>query len=418
MDLSKHHIDTIKKSFAAMQSREDLIELLNFANHLLYGDKTRPIHRKSITYYSNPELSGNTYRTFSVAKKNGGSRTIHAPKKGLKSIQRSLNLVFQALFNPHPNATGFINEQSIVENALRHINSYYVFNIDVKDFFPSIDQARVWGRLKHPPFNLRGSEGRDDLRNRIAAICCAPMEVERFIDGEWKSIQANVLPQGAPTSPTLTNIIAYRLDRKLTKLAKEWGCLYTRYADDITFSSMHNIYNGRSNFRKAVERILQEEGFNVNPAKTRLQRNTQTQEVTGLIVNKKVNVRRRYLKELRKWLYLWERYGYEKASEIFTKDYIQDKGYVKGNEPDMANVLSGKLAFLKMVKGSDDSTFRKYEKRFRKLMNKQSTVNTILDVWEQEGIEAAMNHYYGNESATDFNYSNTTDEKLIVVKTF
>jgi len=121
-----------------------------------------------------------------------------------------------------------------------------------------------------------------------------------------------------------------------------------------------------------------------------LQKSAHRQEVTGLIVNDKVNVRKRYIKQIRMWLYYWEKYGYEKAQQIFIKDYIADKGHVKKGKPNLVNVLDGKLEFLKMVKGFQDATYLKLKQRFDSLSEKNSPLNEVLDIWEQEGIEKAI----------------------------
>ena len=149
----------------------------------------------------------------------------------------------------------------------------------------------------YEPFNLNGKK--EPLAFLLASLCTHPFE----IDGEVKT----VLPQGSPTSPTLTNILCRKLDRRLTGLAYRFGATYTRYADDITFSSPHNIYTDEA-FNKELKRIIEEDQkLVINPKKTRLQKAGYRQEATGLIVNEKVNVRRRYVKQIRMWLYYWEK---------------------------------------------------------------------------------------------------------------
>ncbi len=177
MELQKDDIENIKKLFREMKSKDDLLSLLNFAKKHLYGN-ARPFQIRHINYYSNPNINNNRYDSFSIKKKSGGERTIHAPVEGLKIIQKCLNLIFQALYSPKLVATGFVPKKSIVNNAEHHTKMHYVYNIDLKDFFPSIDQARVWGRLQHPPFHLNKETGRLELANIIASLCCHEMEVE------------------------------------------------------------------------------------------------------------------------------------------------------------------------------------------------------------------------------------------------
>ncbi len=394
MKTSEENIQDIKALFSKMKTREDLLKLLNKAKAIYYGEKATLIELKSLTYYSNPKVAKKRYREFTIRKKSGGVRKINAPVKGLKSIQTILNFILQCVFEPHQAATGFILGKSIVDNARLHAGRNYVFNIDMKDFFPSIEQARVWKRLQYPPFNLNRENENLEIASRIAALCCTEMEVERLTKkGEFVKVKRNVLPQGAPTSPTITNIIAQKLDHQLSGLAKRFNVNYSRYADDITFSSMHNVYQENSDFRQELEKIIASQSFLINDKKTRLQKKGFRQETTGLIVNDKVNVHRRYVKQIRMWLYFWERYGYRKAEQIFLKDYAKDKGHVKKGKPGMINVISGKLEFLKMVRGNQDDQYLKLEQRLNKLIYREQGIpplEKILEVWENEGIEKAM----------------------------
>ncbi|GGA95703.1 reverse transcriptase domain-containing protein [Mucilaginibacter rubeus] len=365
MELQKPQVEYIRKSFRKMQSKKDFLTLLNYVKNILYGEKFHPIVLKSLNYHSNPANNNRRYIKFSIKKKSGGSRIIHAPNKGLKVIQRCLNIILQALYDVDEHAFGFVPGRSIADNAHLHIGKAYVYNIDLKDFFTGVDQARIWARLKVKPFQLNGSVGRHELANLIAGLCCQSMIVERKgEDGAWLKEVRNVLPQGAPTSPVLTNIICQQLDYYLGRVALRFGLTYSRYADDITFSSSHFVYQKEGEFINELERQITDHGFYIKYSKTRLQKRGYRQEVTGLVVNSKLNVQRRYIKDLRKWLYYWENYGYKKASVFFESAYSADKGYLGATNPVMAKVIRGKLDFLKMVKGKDDPTFFKLNQRF------------------------------------------------------
>ncbi len=518
MEIIQENIDQIKSKFGKIQSKQDLLELLNMAKKLVYGEKSIPFKLQQITYYSSPKLSKKRYSSFTIKKKSGQNRTIHAPIKGLKSIQRVLGFILQCVFEPHPAAFGFVRNKSIVDNASIHVGSRYVYNIDLKDFFSSIDQARVWKCLQLQPFNLNeqnslikeelipsetftyykvilkrnrvwlqngqqvylfeynglklkegqnnlkpkigGSifyevvknsdnesgkifviidksdlenikslaeensqknneeyyptfmrylynsiinhskslfekDTRSNLSNIIASLCCAEMDVERQNEvGDWEVVKRNVLPQGAPTSPVITNIICQRLDHLLSGVAKRFGLKYSRYADDITFSSMHNVYQAEGEFLKELNRIIKEQNFFIKESKTRLQKDGYRKEVTGLLVNEKANVQQRYIKQLRMWLYTWEKYGYDRASTFFLSRYVSEKGNVKKGKPDMVNIIAGKLDYLKMVKGSDNELYLKLKIRFDLLLDKKDPINLMLNVWENEGIEKAINLYY------------------------
>ncbi len=372
MKLEDEQLLFIKDAFQQMKSKQDFLALLNYTKPIIYGDKAVPFEIKHLRFHSNPKANRRRYVRFSIPKKAGGTRTIHAPNKGLKSVLKCLNLVLQCTYEPHKAATGFVANKSIVDNAKQHTGSLYVYNIDLKDFFPSVDQARLWGRLQHPPFNLNKKSDRLDLANIIGGLCFEEMEVERMDEkGEWTKVVKNVLPQGAPTSPTITNIICERLDFYLTAVAKRFGLKYSRYADDITFSSMHNVYQKDGDFIKELHRIIAAQGFHIKESKVRLQRPGYRQEVTGLIVNEKVNVSKRFIKRLRLWLYLWEHYGYIKAEQIFTRDYVGDRGHLLKGKPNMAHVIWGKLEYLKMVKGKKDGVYVGLSIRFEKLTERK-----------------------------------------------
>jgi RNA-directed DNA polymerase len=401
MKLEQAQIDHIRTTFEKMQSKEDLLNILNVSKTLVYGENVFPFALKQLTWHANPRLGGRRYSEYKINKKSGSKRSIHAPVNGLKAIQKTLACALQCVYKPHQAAMGFVRDRSIVDNAKLHVGSKYVYNIDLKDFFPSIDQARVWKCLQLKPFNLFGI--RRNLANMIASLCCTEMEVERKNEtGEWEKVKRNVLPQGAPTSPVISNIVCQKLDYLLSGVAKRFNLKYSRYADDITFSSMHNMYQPESIFLKELHRIINEQNFHIKESKTRLQKDGYRKEVTGLLVNEKVNVQNRYIKQIRMWLYYWERYGYERAEGYFSQQYIADKGHVKKGKPDMVNVISGKLDYLKMVKGGDNELYLKLKNRFERLCKnpinekyniRKNYLNAILNIAINKGLNVAMNGY-------------------------
>ena len=228
------------------------------------------------------------------------------------------------------------------------------------------------------------------------------MEVDRIDKetGQWGRVIKNVLPQGAPTSPVLTNVICAKLDRRLSGVAKRFGLNYSRYADDITFSSSHNVYQVDGEFLLEIERVINDQGFTIKDSKTRLQKEGYRQEVTGLLVGDKVNVSKRYIKQIRMWLYYWENYGLKKSQEFFNIQYLKDRGHINKHVPNLSVVLKGKLDFLKMVVGVNSPVYLKLIKRFNKLTNKivvteerSEYLNTILKEVINNGINSAMLNY-------------------------
>ena len=392
----------IQEEFSKMKTQEDLLDLLNDVKRFLDGnpEQFRPLSMKSLNYYKNIKASGTKrYKTFSVKKKSGKLRTINAPCAGLKVFQTCLNYILQTFYQPNANACGFVPGRSIADGAKKHIGKKYVLNIDLKDFFDSIEHHRVKAIFTLPPFNLiDDKDNPNSLPYVLANLCCHPKEVTRFDkDGNPYQCVRNVTPQGAPTSPIITNIICRQLDRRLLGLAKRFRVSYSRYADDITFSSnKKDVFKVGSSFRYELKRIIEEDQkFRINEEKTRVQSRAYRQEVTGLVVNRKINVTKRYVKQIRMWLYLWEHYGYEKATACFNRDYNKRKGQAK-HGTNMENVLEGKLNYMKMIVGAENAAYKKLVERFENLQKANEpgiNVPTILDAWEKEGIEKALDEY-------------------------
>lgn len=365
----------IQKAFNELRNIEDFVLLINKVNKTIY-EHTHKVELKHLTYHA--YHSKDKYQVFEIPKKSGGIREIYAPSKGLKYILKTMNVLFQALHKPQSVAHGFLPNRSVVTNAKLHVDKNYVFNIDLENFFPNIHQARVWKRLQYPPFNLNGK--RIEIANLLSNLVC--------FQYEKGSNEKNFLPQGAPTSPILSNIICYRLDKKLFELAKKYNVKYTRYADDMTFSSDHNVYQDNSEFLQKLFSIIKSENFKINPKKTRLQKKGFKQEVTGLIVNEKINVSRSYIKNARALIHLVEKYGDEKAQKIFSQ---------KNGSKSLDLVIFGKLQYLKMVKGSEDSTYKTlYQK--------------AMDAYKMVEVEVTKSNN-DEEKQTEIIKKNTINEK-------
>lgn len=226
---------------------------------------------------------GQLYRRFSIPKKSGGMRTIEAPDDKLKAIQRWIKEDILDSFSSSEYATGFKKGKSIVDNARPHIGKELIINIDLKDFFPSIHYADVIRIFSYMGY-------RTDVAHLLTRLCT---------NGN------NVLPQGSPASPALSNLVSLKLDKRLGQLARNLNCTYTRYADDITFSGSKEIRSALPLIRD----IITDEGFQINEDKVRLQYSHQRQEVTGLIVNEKLSVSPQIKKELKSAIYYCKKYG-------------------------------------------------------------------------------------------------------------
>lgn len=290
------------------------------------------------------------YRAFEIPKRSGGMRQIHAPSGLIREMQEKLAPILQERYDAHPGAHGFIKERSILTNAKMHVGQRLVLNIDLLDFFPSINFGRVRGLFMAAPFGLGPG----------AATVFAQLCTHR-----------NGLPQGAPTSPTLSNFIATSLDRRLTRLAKDNGVRYSRYADDVTFSTNNrNFPPALAHFEQgekglvvqpgeALSRAIEASGFAINQRKVRIQRHSQRQTVTGLSVNAQVNVQRTRIRRVRAMLHAWEKFGLDNAGRAH---FIEHRGARKlPNNPGRAfrNIVYGELSFIKMVRGQEDEVFLK-----------------------------------------------------------
>lgn len=358
-----------------MTDKESLLTLLNEIKADLLGGRSHPFTMQAMMKMCSTKLDFPwRTKTLYLPKKSGGSREISAPCGNLKWMLRCLNEVFKAVYTPSPYAMGFAEGRSIVDNALIHTGQNYVFNIDLSDFFPSISQARVWNRLQLGPFNFN-----EEVANIIAGLCSVRSAVE--LSG-LKYIDRRSLPQGAPTSPILSNAVCDTLDRRLAGLAKRFGLRYSRYADDITFSSMHNVYRPGSVFRNELERIITAQNFRINPKKTRLHHRGAHMEVTGLTVGEKVNVSRKYVKDLRAILHIWERYGLNAALAAFHPRYEAEKGHLHSMGPKLENVIAGRLSYLKMVKGESDPVYARLAGQFSRLAAASEPEKPCERSWE------------------------------------
>ncbi len=376
----------IAKTASQMKSKEDLLSLLNRIKQaeleeIGLQDQFNPFTMKHINYYCNPNNAFHRYTQFKIKKKSGGFRLITSPRnRSFMMLLSAVNELLKSIYTPSDYAMGFTEGRSVVSNANIHKGQNYVFNIDLKDFFPSIEQPRVWKRLQLAPFNFP-----EKIASLIAGMC-SMKEIRSFEDGHQESFY--VLPQGAPTSPIITNMICDTLDRRLAGLAKRFGLHYSRYADDITFSSMHYVYQEDGDFRKELRRIIADQHFAINDDKTRLQKKGARQEVTGIIVSDKLNVTQKYVRDVRNILYIWDRYGYPSALAKFIPKYKEEKGHVKKGNPNLENVIDGKLMYLKMVKGEEDSVYQRLHNKFVTLVEKMKEKSitteqnvTYIETW-------------------------------------
>jgi len=247
-----------------------------------------------------------------LAKRFGTIRLIEAPKPRLKGLQRQILIWILEKIPPHQAVHGFVKGRSIQTFVAPHVGHRVVLRMDVRDFFPTFGGARIqslFRTLGYPEAvaDLLGgvctnATPRDEIAVDLGLVCV----------GEARRLYARPhLPQGAPTSPMLANICCYRLDCRLTALAKSAGANYTRYADDLAFSGGREFEKCAERFALHVAAVLREEGFTVHHRKTRVMRQGVRQHLTGLVINQRMNVVRRDFDRLKAILTNCVRFGSE-----------------------------------------------------------------------------------------------------------
>ncbi len=296
------------------------------------------------------------YRRFQIAKRSGAPRDISAPHPALARLQRQLATLLLDTYKPKPSVHSYVRGRSIHSNAARHVRKSYVLSVDLSDFFPSINFGRVRGMFMAVPYSLP-----PQAATWLAQIACFE----------------NQLPQGAPSSPIISNMLCGRLDSDLQTLAQSTKCDYTRYADDLTFSTSlstfpHDlatlVYDGletRTVLGQRLKTAIEGNGFEINPAKVRLGRARWHQEVTGLTVNRRVNVRRRYVRQIRAMLHALRKFGAHACADEHVRLYRSKNR--TGSKLDFCRVLRGKLEFLRVTRGGNDFLARKFAGQLRAL---------------------------------------------------
>ena len=245
------------------------------------------IEYRELTYILYARKTENLYITFEIPKKNGGVRTIDAPLEPLKKVQKSianeLYVVQKKYYLDNLQMScvhGFVKGKGIISNATAHRNKKYILNVDLENFFDSFHFGRVKGYFEKNQYFKMSPE---------AALCIAQLTCYK-----------GKLPQGAPSSPIITNLICSILDRRIALIARKYKVFYTRYADDLTFSTNDKHFDEKQEqFLVELSKEIQKSGFKINDNKTRFIRNNRRQEVTGLVVNDRVNIKREYYKTTR-----------------------------------------------------------------------------------------------------------------------
>lgn len=279
------------------------------------------------------------YKQRPFQKRDGSYRTLAIPHSTLKQIQAKIAQQLATLYRPSSRAFAYIQGRDIRGNAATHLRHRLIFTIDLVDFFDQINFGRVRGRLMAKPYNLS-----DAVATTIARL----------------TVLDDKLPFGAPSSPIISNMICSALDAELASLGRETGSFYTRYADDIVFSTQKGRFAHQiatlaemEGIQKVLpgtelEAIIQRHGFQINASKTRLKTRHDSQIICGVQVNEKLNVRRALRREIRALLHAWQKFGTEKVQKFWVEKY--------GNpaERDFEASLRGKIEFMRYIRGEND----------------------------------------------------------------
>lgn len=335
---------------------------------------------QTLTYLLYIKKIDNCYNTLEIPKKNGDTRTICVPNKNLKKVQKKLYNKLSTYYDEiktQNNFTskishGFEKNRSIVTNAEVHKNKRYVVNLDLLDFFPSINFGRVRSYfIKNNYFEIN-----DDIATILAQLTC----------------YKGTLPQGAPTSPLIANMICNIMDIRILKIAKKYRLDYTRYADDLTFSTNNKYFlNDYDKFLEDIKNIIHRSGFELNSKKTRLLFSNSRQEVTGLVVNKKISVPKEYYKNTRAMAHSLYKNGY----------------FLIDDEVGTIEQLEGRFSFINQInlynidnKKKDMWYLNSKEKQYQKFMIYKTFYANEKPLIITEGktdvlyIKAALKKYY------------------------
>ena len=277
------------------------------------------------------EASAKThYVYFEVPKRSGGTRLLAAPHRRLAAAQRWVLASILDKLEVTPYAHGFVAGRSTVTNARHHVGKQIVVNLDLKDFFPSITFPRVRGLFESVGYSPA-------VASLLALLTTEAPRVKVLHDGQtyWVAAGDRALPQGACTSPAISNLVTRKLDRRLAGATKKLGWTYTRYADDLTVSATAEGKPGMSLVLSRVRAIVRDEGFTINEKKGRVQRAAGRQQVTGIVVNDKLGIPREELRRIRALLHGARRTGLAAQN--------------RESRPDFDAYVRGKIAYIAMI---------------------------------------------------------------------
>ncbi|MDY0081171.1 MAG: reverse transcriptase family protein [Ignavibacteriaceae bacterium] len=330
-------------------SEEFIKNTLEYA--LVLTDRNLPVifstkHLALIFGYEYKELQriiamrNSLYHFYQISKKRGGKRQIAVPHKSLYFIQQWIreNILDKLLFDDCVNA--YVKQKSILTNAKPHENADVILNIDLTKFFDTITEYRIFGIFRKLGYH-------PNLAVDLSKLCTCKIPktyFDTFNDDEkeiFKDIfekEIAVLPQGAPTSPLLSNLVLRKLDKRLNGIALKKGAKYSRYADDITFSGKFENLPKLS----FIKRVISSENFHINWSKVRKFKKGQKQIVTGLLINERIRIPKKFKKEIYRHLHFCIKFGAKQHFDYLKTNHNLDKGFQK-------DWLLGKINYVNAI---------------------------------------------------------------------
>lgn len=369
---------TIKDRFANLETKHDVAALLN-------------ISVEELNYIYGGRLISSYYCQFELPKKKGGFRTINYPTGRLRYLLNKLSIILTELYDEttyYNNIShGYIRNKSIKTNAEVHFGNPFLLNIDLKDFFDTITYSRIKGLF------IKGFNVGQKAANVLSLFIC----------------YKGVLPQGSPCSPVISNMICKRLDKELYQFGSLHKLKITRYVDDISISAKDQYTFSKvfenNEITTKFENIITNNGFTINEDKIRASYTNQKKEVTGLIINEKINVPRKYVRNLRSQIHNAKCFSDSQKNQVFDELY-------------------GRVSYIRHIKSKNDPIFIKYALEFNNLYNykyfqvdeetldyKQYIFNRVLLIARDVKIENTILKHSGNGTGFYLKY----DENYYIV---
>lgn len=306
-----------------------------------------------LAYHKNAD-TGSHYKRFTIPKADGSERIISAPKPLLKACQRKIHQEILEKLPVHGAAHGFVAGRSIATHADVHAGAEVIIKLDIRHFFPTIVQQRVKGLFRKMGYQ-------EQVATLFAQICTEAPRKEVEHDGTTFHVAMGPrsLPQGAPTSPTITNLICLRLDRRLTGLARKYGWRYSRYADDLAFSWHQSDPAPIGTLLNFGKKIIADEGFTVHPEKERVLRSKSRQILTGLVVNKvphtdaRARVPRKTVRQVRAAIYNHQKGRPTKAGETL-EQLLGMAAFINQSDPKRGGAFIEQIKELIRLRDQDE----------------------------------------------------------------